>query len=74
MDKERKIIELVEVLEKQGNRAGAAVLELLGDVAIQRFEPGGKEKVGNLSRSFQACLKERVPLEMIREVVRLART
>lgn len=73
MDKERKMIELVEVLERQGNRRGAGMLGMLGDAAIQRFEPGGRKNVPRLYPRFQTCLKEGVPLEAIREVVRLAR-
>jgi len=67
--KEKEILKIVGELGKEGGPLG-----MMAGAALQRFEPGGKEKVPRLHTYFKNCLEEGVPLETIREVVRIARS
>ena len=72
-EKEKEIIEIVENLGERNDRAAGA-LGLMAGAAQQRFEPGGRENVPHLYKYFRTCLKEGVPLETIREVIRIIRS
>lgn len=74
-EKTQEILEIADGLLKAGKSKYAfGVLCMMASAAFQRFEPDGRKHIPCLTQYFQTCLGEGVPLEAIREVIRIARS
>jgi hypothetical protein len=72
-EQEQKIIGIVEELSERNPYASCA-LGMMAGAALDYFNPEKRKYIPHLYTYFKNCLKEGVPPETIREVVRLARS